>query len=71
MEPVKDLYGLDANQVLVEVMDTEIRNEEVQAKINKVISDKFCPTWLVDSHERKWYKMMLKFLSIIHNKEKK
>jgi predicted ATP-binding protein involved in virulence len=33
VEPVKDLYGLDANQVLVEVMDTEIRNEEVQAKI--------------------------------------
>jgi len=35
--PVKDLYGLDANQVLVEVMDTEIRNEEVQEKITVLL----------------------------------
>jgi predicted ATP-binding protein involved in virulence len=38
LEPVKDLYGLDANQVLVEVMDTEIRNEEVQAKITVLLN---------------------------------
>jgi len=34
---IKDLYGLDANQVLVEVMDTEIRNEEVQQKITVLL----------------------------------
>ena len=28
-----DLYGLDANQVLLKVMDTDIRNAEVNSKI--------------------------------------
>ena len=32
------VHSLDANQVLVEVMDTEIRNEEVQAKINMLLN---------------------------------
>ncbi len=30
---IDDLYGLDANQVLLKVMDTDIRNEEVHKKI--------------------------------------
>jgi predicted ATP-binding protein involved in virulence len=34
---LEDLYGLDANQVLLKVMDTEIRNEEVQKKITKLL----------------------------------
>ncbi|RKZ74120.1 MAG: ATP-binding protein [Candidatus Parabeggiatoa sp. nov. 1] len=38
LAPVKDLYGYDANQVLVEVMDTEIRNEEVQEKITVLLN---------------------------------
>jgi len=33
----EDLYGLDVNQVLAEVMDTEIRNEAVQAKITTLL----------------------------------
>lgn len=31
-----NLYGLDANQVLLKVMDTDIRNEKVQAKITEL-----------------------------------
>lgn len=34
---LEDLYGLDANQVLLKVMDTEIRNEEVQKKITDLL----------------------------------
>ncbi|EJL99693.1 putative ATP-binding protein involved in virulence [Pseudomonas sp. GM102] len=30
------LYGLDANQVLLSVMDTDIRNSEVQRKLNRL-----------------------------------
>ena len=38
LTPIKDLYGLDANQVLVDIMDTEIRNEEVQEKITRLLN---------------------------------
>lgn len=38
LEQIKDLYGLDANQVLVEIMDTEIRNEKVQTKITELLN---------------------------------
>jgi predicted ATP-binding protein involved in virulence len=31
------LYGLDANQVLLEVMDTDVRNSEVQKRLNQLI----------------------------------
>ncbi len=31
------LYGLDANQVLLEVMDTDIRNSEVQKRLNRLL----------------------------------
>ncbi|POA43759.1 ATP-binding protein [Pseudomonas sp. MPR-ANC1] len=31
------LYGLDANQVLLEVMDTDIRNEDVQKSLNQLL----------------------------------
>ncbi|VVN33137.1 AAA family ATPase [Pseudomonas fluorescens] len=31
------LYGLDANQVLLEVMDTDIRNSEVQQRLNRLL----------------------------------
>lgn len=31
------LYGLDANQVLLEVMDTDIRNENVQKSLNQLL----------------------------------
>jgi len=31
------LYGLDANQVLLEVMDTDIRNSEVQQRLNRLM----------------------------------
>lgn len=31
------LYGLDANQVLLEVMDTDIRNSEVQKRLNALL----------------------------------
>jgi len=34
---LEDLYGLDANQVLLKVMDTDIRNEEVQKKITELL----------------------------------
>ncbi|CAI8717575.1 AAA domain-containing protein [Pseudomonas sp. IT-P100] len=32
-----DLYGLDANQVLLEVMDTDIRNSDVQQRLNRLL----------------------------------
>jgi hypothetical protein len=32
----KGLYGLDANQVLLEVMDTDVRNSEVQRRLNQL-----------------------------------
>ncbi|RON41979.1 ATP-binding protein [Pseudomonas frederiksbergensis] len=31
------LYGLDANQVLLEVMDTDVRNSEVQKRLNQLV----------------------------------
>ncbi|WP_223512357.1 AAA family ATPase [Pseudomonas sp. GL-R-26] len=31
------LYGLDANQVLLEVMDTDVRNSEVQQRLNLLL----------------------------------
>ena len=31
------LYGLDANQVLLEVMDTDIRNSDVQKRLNNLL----------------------------------
>ena len=31
------LYGLDANQVLMEVMDTDVRNSEVQQRLNLLL----------------------------------
>lgn len=31
------LYGLDANQVLLEVMDTDIRNSDVQKRLNRLL----------------------------------
>lgn len=31
------LYGLDANQVLLEVMDTDIRNSDVQKRLNRLM----------------------------------
>jgi len=34
---LEDLYGLDANQVLLKVMDTDIRNEEVDKKITELL----------------------------------
>ncbi|MDM8568743.1 AAA family ATPase [Thiotrichales bacterium HSG1] len=37
LTPLKNLYGLDVNQVLVEAMNTEIRNEEVQEKITELL----------------------------------
>lgn len=33
------LYGLDANQVLLEVMDTDIRNSDVQKRLNLVLNE--------------------------------
>jgi predicted ATP-binding protein involved in virulence len=32
--PVNDLFGLDVNQVLIEAMNTDIRNAEIDTKIN-------------------------------------
>ncbi|MEN8216650.1 MAG: AAA family ATPase [Pseudomonadota bacterium] len=37
LTPLEDLYGLDANQVLLKVMDTNIRNEEVEKKITELL----------------------------------
>lgn len=31
------LYGLDANQVLLEVMDTDVRNSDVQQRLNQLL----------------------------------
>ncbi|MGY2289432.1 AAA family ATPase [Pseudomonas sp. SDO528_S397] len=31
------LYGLDANQVLLDVMDTDVRNSEVQARLDRLL----------------------------------
>jgi predicted ATP-binding protein involved in virulence len=31
------LYGLDANQVLLEVMDTDVRNSDVQKRLNQLL----------------------------------
>lgn len=33
------LYGLDANQVLLEVMDTDIRNSDVQKRLNRLLNE--------------------------------
>ena len=33
-----NLYGLDANQVLLKIMDTEIRNEEVNKKLTELLN---------------------------------
>ncbi|KHD07638.1 ATP-binding protein [Candidatus Thiomargarita nelsonii] len=35
---IDDLYGLDANQVLLKVMDTDIRNPEVEKKITVLLN---------------------------------
>jgi hypothetical protein len=37
LTPIEDLYGLDANQVLLKVMDTEIRNEVVQKQLTELL----------------------------------
>jgi predicted ATP-binding protein involved in virulence len=37
LTPLEDLYGLDANQVLLKVMDTNIRNEDVEKKITELL----------------------------------
>jgi hypothetical protein len=36
---MEDLYGLDANQVLTKVMDTDIRNVQVNDKLNQLLSE--------------------------------
>jgi predicted ATP-binding protein involved in virulence len=33
------LYGLDANQILLEVMDTDIRNSDVQKRLNRLLKE--------------------------------
>lgn len=37
LEERDGLYGLDANQVLLSVMDTEVRNSEVQARLDRLL----------------------------------
>ncbi|ONH55175.1 Predicted ATP-binding protein involved in virulence [Pseudomonas cedrina] len=37
LEERNGLYGLDANQVLLSVMDTDVRNSEVQARLDKLL----------------------------------
>lgn len=37
LAPVQPLYGMDVNSVLLEVMDTDIRNIEVQTKIEQFL----------------------------------
>ncbi|MGF6098259.1 AAA family ATPase [Pseudomonas sp. 18175] len=37
LEERNDLYGLDANQVLLSVMDTDVRNSEVQARLDRLV----------------------------------
>jgi hypothetical protein len=41
----KGLYGLDANQVLLEVMDTDVRNSEVQKRLISCSSICKMVTW--------------------------
>ncbi|MFT4928262.1 MAG: putative ATP-binding protein involved in virulence [Phenylobacterium sp.] len=38
LEPIEDLYGLDANQVLLQVMNTDVRNSQVNNQINQLLS---------------------------------
>ena len=37
LEERNGLYGLDANQVLLSVMDTDVRNSEVQARLDRLL----------------------------------
>ena len=37
LEERNGLYGLDANQVLLSVMDTDVRNSEVQARLDRLV----------------------------------
>ncbi|CRM21448.1 recombination protein F [Pseudomonas sp. 31 E 6] len=37
LEERSGLYGLDANQVLLSVMDTDVRNSEVQARLDRLL----------------------------------
>ena len=37
LAPVQPLYGMDVNSVLLEVMDTDVRNIEVQRKIEQFL----------------------------------
>lgn len=37
LEERDGLYGLDANQVLLSVMDTDVRNSEVQARLDRLL----------------------------------
>jgi hypothetical protein len=37
LAPVQPLYGMDVNSVLLEVMDTDIRNIEVQTKVEQFL----------------------------------
>ena len=37
MEERNGLYGLDANQVLLNVMDTDVRNSEVQDRLDRLL----------------------------------
>lgn len=37
LEEQKSLYGLDANQVLLGVMDTDVRNSKVQARLDQLL----------------------------------
>jgi predicted ATP-binding protein involved in virulence len=37
LTPLENLYGLDANQVLLKVMDTDIRNEDVDKKLAELL----------------------------------
>lgn len=36
---VDELYGLDANQVLLQVMDTDVRNAQINDKLNQLLSE--------------------------------
>jgi predicted ATP-binding protein involved in virulence len=35
-KPLPNLYGQDANTVLLEALDTDIRNQEIQKQLNKL-----------------------------------
>jgi len=37
LEERNGLYGLDANQVLLSVMDTDVRNSEIQARLDRLL----------------------------------